>query len=343
MTVLKGRALRFFLLVHLLVTLVYYALLSPVLYESQTFLIVEKPDGRGDDASPMMGSGGRNAGNYLFQTFVSSYEEFQSLDRKLDLARHYSFFPDPIQSFGGAMSFFSRSRRALYGYYGRYVVDVDVGRKDGIVRLTVRAPDPSLVGAMTGQILSDARARMASLNEESDALLLQEHEASMKRLGDVIARDERSLADNVLASGIYDGSGFYDTVLKTQFQILASQAFLKGKYAVFQGSVDHDAQAVRREMTTYEAEQTGLQHQAVEKRAIILENDRLIHEIRSLSGILDTEMAAYETVRAKAITAHYFLKTVSGPVVEETPVRPAFWWSVLASLAVGAVLYMALV
>lgn len=334
--------MRFLLLVPLLVTLVYYALLSPTLYETQTFLVVEKPDSRGNDASALAGNSGRNAGNYLFQTFVSSYEEFSSLNSRLDLARHYSFFPDPVQSFGGVLSLFSRTHQALYDYYNLYIVAVDVGRKDGIVKLTVRASDPALAETMTRQILSDARVKIASLNAESDALLLQEHEASIKRLDDAIAHDEKVMADNMLSSGIYDGSSFYDTLLKTQFQILASQAFLKGKYAVFQGSVEHDAQAVSREMASYETEQAILHHHVAEKRAIILENDRLIHEVRSLSNILDAEMAAYETIRANAITAHYFLKTVSGPMVEDTPFRPAFWWSVLVSLVVGAVLCMAL-
>lgn len=334
--------MRFLLLVPLLVTLLYYALLSPTLYETQTFLVVEKPDSRGNEAASLAGGSGRNVGNYLFRTFVSSYEEFSSINRRLDLARHYRFFPDPIQSFGGVLTLFSQSHHALYEYYNLYIVDVDVGRKDGIVKLTVRASDQALAEKMTRQILDDARAKIASLNDESDELLLREHEASIKRIGDVIAHDERVMAENMLSSGIYDGSSFYDTVLKTQFQILTSQAVLKGKYAVFQGSVDHDAQAVSRELTSYAAEQTVLGHHAVEKRAIILENDRLIHEVRSLSAILDTEMAAYETVRANAITAHYFLKTVSGPVVEDTPFRLAFWWSVLASLAVGSVLCMAL-
>ncbi|UPO79570.1 hypothetical protein DTQ13_03745 [Parasaccharibacter sp. TMW 2.1888] len=341
LTETKGSAVRFLLLVPLLVTLAYYAFLSPVLYRTQTVLVVEKPDSRGSGGGVFTGPDGRNEGNYLFQAFVLSYEEFRALRANVNLAEAYDF-TDPVQSFGGVLSLFSHDDHALYRYYDRYIVDIDVGKKNGLVQFTLRAPSAALAERLTGQILGDARARLAHLNVEPDDLLLHEHEASINRIRQVMAHDEQVIADNILSSGIYEGSGFYDTVLKTQFRLMEDQAALKGRQAALQEDVDHAAQAMHREVMAYEGEQEVLRQRSVTPRHVILENDRLIREVRSLSSILDAEMAACETVRTNAIMGHYFLKTVSGPVVEDTPLRPAFWWSSAIALVAGLVLYVAL-
>lgn len=333
----------FFLLAPLSLVLGYYAVLSPVLYETQTFLVVEKPITGGGDASSLMGTSGRNEGNYLFRAFVTSYEEFMSVDARVNLARQYSFFPDIIQSFGGVLSFFSRSRRALYDYYTLYIVDTDISRKEGLVKFSVKASDRHISYEITRKILDDARLKLALLNQEPDRLLLQEHQATMQRLTKAITDDEKTIAANMLSSGIYDGSGFYASSQKAWFQIAADQIVLEGKYSVLKDTVERDARAMDRELRVYEAGKTRFSNDTVEKRNVVLENDRLIHEVRTLSGLLDTEMASYESVGARAIMSHYFLKTVSGPVVEETPFRPGFWWSVLTVLAVGLLLFMAAV
>lgn len=335
--------MHFFLLAPFSLVLAYYSILSPVLYETQTFLVIEKPVMGGGDASSLMGAGGRNAGNYLFRAFVSSYEEFMSVDVQVNLAGHYRFFLDPIQSFGGVLSLFSRSRQALYDYYRFYVVDTDINKKDGFVKFTVKAADRELSARIARKILDDARKKLASLDQEPDTLLLQEHQAAVQRLTSAIADDEKTIATNMLSSGIYDGGHFYEASQNAQFQMLASQIVLEGKYSVLKDTVAHDAHAMAGELNVYETERARLRDGVAENRHVILENDRLIHEVRGLSALLGTEMASYEAVGTRAIMSRYFLKTVSGPVVEETPFRPGFWWSVLTVLAVGLFLFMAAV
>jgi capsular polysaccharide transport system permease protein len=308
-----------------LLAIVYFGLIASPVYVSNASLMVRNGESTSSNMTSLLsGATGNGAefGGYVFKDFAKSWEEFDRLNRSLDLAGHYRK-GDLIGRFGGPLTLFRTNEIELWRYYQRSI-GTKVDTKSGIVSLEVEGYDPVFANKLATALLRDAVANLTAMNGQREKQLMASSNRRVEELSAQLTQREAALANHRQRTGIFDPSEIYQARLNLLNNLAVRQTELAGKQGAALRETPNSPM-----LTDLSAAISATRARIGEEEARIAETSRRAAAYDSLRVMRDNTVsmlnqastAMYEAQR-DAINNGYFLNVISQPSMPPAPELP---------------------
>jgi capsular polysaccharide transport system permease protein len=325
----RSRLLLGLLAINLL-SLIYFGLIASPVYVSNASLIVRNGESTSSNMTSLLsGATGNGAefGGYVFKDFAKSWQEFDRLNRSLDIAGHYRQ-GDIFGRFGGPLTLFRTNDIQLWNYYQRNVA-TKVDTKSGIVSLEVGGYDPVFANKLATALLGDAVTHLTAMNSQREKQLMASSSRRVDQLGDQLTRREAALADYRGRAGIYEPSDIYQARLNLLNTLAMRQTELAAKEgaAVRETPNSPVVTDLQLALSTTKARIAEEQHRIADtsRRAAAYDGLRVMRD-NTVSMLSQANAAMYDAQR-EAINNGYYLNVISEPSLPSAPELPhRLWW-----------------
>jgi capsular polysaccharide transport system permease protein len=265
---------------------------------------------------------GAEFGGYVFKDFAQSWQEFDRLNRALDLAGHYRQ-GDFLSRFGGPLTFFRTDAIELWRYY-QSNIEAKVDTKSGIVSLKVEGYDPEFANQLATALLRDAVANLTAMNGQRERQLMETSSRRVDELGYQLARREAALATYRSHVGIYDPSDIYQARLNLLNTLAVRQTEIAGKQSAAARETPHSpvVSDLRSAMSATKARIAEENRQITEtsRRAAAYDSLQVMRD-NTVAMLNQANAAMYEAQR-DAVNNGYYLNVISQPSQPPAPEGP---------------------
>jgi capsular polysaccharide transport system permease protein len=307
------------------VALIYFGVIASPIYVSNASVIVRNGESAGSNMTSLLsGATGNGAefGGYVFKDFAKSWEEFDRLNRSLDLADHYRQ-GDIFGRFGGPLSLFRTNEIELWRYYQRSI-GTKVDTKSGIVSLEVEGYDPAFANKLATALLRDAVANLTAMNGQRERQLMSSSNRRVDELSTELAQREAALANHRQRTGIFEPSEIYQARLNLLNSLAVRQTELAGKQGAALRETPNSPMLsdVNAAMSATKARIAEEEQRIAEtsRRAAAYDSLRVMRD-NTVSMLNQASTAMYEAQR-DAINNGYFLNVISQPSMPPAPELP---------------------
>lgn len=308
-----------------ILALIYFGVIASPVYVSNASLMVRSGESTSSNMTSLLsGATGNGAefGGYVFKDFAKSWEEFDRLNRALDIAGHYRQ-GDFVGRFGGPLTLFRTNEIELWRYFQRNI-GTKVDTKSGIVSLEVEGYDPVFANKLATALLRDAVDNLTAMNSQRERQLMSSSNRRVEELSAQLAQREAALANQRQRTGIFEPSEIYQARLNLLNSLAVRQTELAGK----QGAVLRETPNSPM-MSDLSAAMSATKARIAQEEQKIADTSRRAASYDSLRVMRDNTVsmlnqastAMYEAQR-DAINNGYFLNVISQPSMPPAPELP---------------------
>ena len=348
--VVRNKLLLITTIIPTALAIIYYGFLASDIYISESRFVVRSPERQ--TASPLgvilKGAGFSKAqdDSYTVHDFVLSRDALKALNDEMNIVDAYaSPNIDRVSRFGGLDM--DRSMEAFYQYYQKKV-SVQLDSASSIITLTVRAFSADGAQNINQRLVDLSESLVNKLNERGrqDMIRFASDEVAAAKANTKAAalalsqyRNAKGVIDPEKQSAIplQQVAKLQDELLATKSQILQIQKLAKDnpQLPVLRQRVD----LLENEIESETRRITGGERSLAGKTA---EFQRLSLEKEFSEKMLASAMSTLELARNEAQRKQLYLERIVQPSLPDQAVEPKRLRSVIATLAVGLVLFAVL-
>lgn len=330
-----------------LLSAIYFGFIASDVYTSEARFVVRSPESKTSTGLGLMlaGAGFNNAGEEanVAKAFVESRQALRTVNQEGAFANAYtrpaiSVF-DRFDPLG-----FDGSFEKLYEYYvDKVLLESDV--TTGILTLQVNAYTPNDAHAFNEKLLKISEQTINEMNRRGrgDLIRFAEREVSEAQ--------ERARAAGVALAAYRNREGVVDPemqataqmamISKLQDEVIATEGQLSQlrqftprnpQIPVFENRLRSLQRAVRREMSALAGGDRSLAANAVQFEKLALEKEFADKQLTSA-------LASLQEARNEARRQQVYVERIAEPSLPDTPLQPRRLRGILATLALGLVLW----
>lgn len=341
------RLFVFLVLIPTLVSIIYFGFVASDVFISETRFVVRSPERKAPAGLGLVlaGAGFNNAGEEAnaAQAFVESREALRRINDDNAFAKAYT---------RPAISLFNRfdplgidgSFEELYAYYAdKVLLEADV--TTGILTLQVRAFTPADAHRFNESLLrmSEQTINQMNLRGRGDLIRFAQFEVTeaqerARQAGVALAayRNREGVVDPEMQATAQMAmiSKLQDEVISTEAQLAQLREFTprNPQVPVFENRLGTLRSAIRREMSALAGGDRSLAASAVQFEKLALEKE---FSEKQLTGAL----ASLQEARNEARRQQVYVERIAEPSLPDAPLQPRRMRGVLATLALGLVLW----
>ncbi|MXV58513.1 MULTISPECIES: hypothetical protein [unclassified Saccharibacter] len=301
-------------------------------YKSEAILHVyeagqDSSSAGGGEMASMGGGSSASPGAYVFKSFVTSWNAFNSLDPRY-MKKNWSQ-GDVWTRFGGVPTFFSYNPMWLWSYYRSHVI-VTIDDTSGLINLSVEGYDAQFSHDLAERVIELGRLELAQSGIKADRA---EREMLLRRLNadrNQLAIDLESIQELQKHVGISDLKSEYASLNMnlSNFQKERFTVNTKAAAAAYLAQRNQQMATLRAQLAAIDSEISSQRKEVRSKSKIYEAFSKLQQAVSEDSQVIMLDQTSLLESEQNSVRHAYYMDCVESPVLPTDPTLPkALVWS----------------